>query len=502
MKTFMRSAFMAVSLLALSQAVPAFAQDEDATTLSLASTVDNNSFDVGALQIGHRVQYWMPVYDTLLMLDPQMNAQPNLATEFTYGADNTILNLKLRQGVTFTDGAPFNAAAVKANIEYIRDAAGQNSYMVGSVKDVEIVGDYEVNLVLNAPDPGLIGYLGMVGGAIASPATLGTETSATAPVGSGPYVLDANETVAGRQYVYARNPDYWNKGAYPFDKMVIIPMNDLSARLNALKSGQIDAAAADAKSIAEAEAAGLTVNSTQVDWQGLIIADREGKVVPALADLRVRQALNFAFDKEGLVKHLLLDRGAVIDQPFNLQSQAFDPALVGSYAYNLDKAKELMKEAGFEGGFTVKMPSTPAFASYEPIIEQTLNQLNVTVEWEKVAANAFIADLLAGKYPLFLMSLASQTAWMDFRRFGFAESPWNTSHVADPALDELLKTAQLATGPAQDEAMKAANRYITENAFFAPWFMVDAIYLTDADTKVDMQNQNIVPWPRNFAPAN
>ena len=502
MNTFMRSAFMAVSLLALGQAAPVLAQDDDATTLSLASTVDNNSFDVGALQIGHRVQYWMPVFDTLLVLDPKMNAQPNLATEFTYNADNTVLNLKLREGVSFTDGAPFNAAAVKANIEYIRDAADQNSYMVGSVKDVEIVSDYEVNLVLNAPDPGLIGYLGMVGGAIASPATLGTEASATTPIGSGAYVLDASETVAGRQYVYTRNADYWNKDAYPFEKMVIIPMNDLSARLNALKSGQIDAAAADAKSIAEAEGAGLTVNATQVDWQGLIIADRAGKSVPALADVRVRQALNFAFDKEGLVKHLLLDRGAVIDQPFNLQSQAFDPSLVGTYAFNIDKARELMKEAGFENGFTVKMPSTPAFASYEPIIEQTLNQLNITVEWEKVAANAFIADLLAGKYPLFLMSLASQTAWMDFRRFAFTESPWNTSHVDDPALAELLKTAQLTTGEAQDEAMKAANRYITENAFFAPWFMVDAIYLTDAGTRVDMQNQNIVPWPRNFAPAN
>jgi peptide/nickel transport system substrate-binding protein len=110
MNTFMRSAFMALSLLALGQAAPVLAQDDDATTLSLASTVDNNSFDVGALQIGHRVQYWMPVFDTLLVLDPKMNPLPNLATEFTYNADNTVLNLKLREGVSFTDGAPFNAA--------------------------------------------------------------------------------------------------------------------------------------------------------------------------------------------------------------------------------------------------------------------------------------------------------------------------------------------------------------------------------------------------------
>ncbi len=123
---------------------------------------------------------------------------------------------------------------------------GQNSYMTRSIGTYQIVSPTELNLKLKAPDPGLIDYLASVGGVMASPKSLKSPTVATTPVGSGPYVLDKAGTVAGSTYTYKRNQAYWNAAAFPYDKVVIKPMNDLTARLNALKAGQVNATTATA----------------------------------------------------------------------------------------------------------------------------------------------------------------------------------------------------------------------------------------------------------------
>ena len=78
----------------------------------------------------------MPVYDTLLVLSPEGELEPNMATEWSYNEDNTVLTLTLQDGITFTDGEPFNAEAVKANVEYLRDGGGPFSSYVASVENV------------------------------------------------------------------------------------------------------------------------------------------------------------------------------------------------------------------------------------------------------------------------------------------------------------------------------------------------------------------------------
>lgn len=475
--------------------------DATTRTLTIASVNDNNSFDPAALEIGHRVQYWMPVYDTLLTLDPDSVPQPNLATAWHYDDDATALTLTLREGVEFTDGEPFDAAAVQANLEHLAAGGGQNAYMAASIEGYDIADEHEITLELSAPDPGLLGYLGVVAGAMASPASLDDPRIAVHPVGSGPYVLDEERTSSGSQYVYTRNPDYWNPDDFPYDEIVIKPMSETSARVNALKSGEVDAAMAVAVSLPDVESTELHIDRTQVNWLGIFIADREGAQVPALGDVRVRRAINMAVDTEAVVEHGVLGEGTTTDQIFNPSSDAFRSGLDSTYSYDLDEARRLMATAGYADGFRVTMPDIDGFANLNPIIEQSLAALNIVVDWVPEAPDAAISAVLSGRYPMFFFQLGSQSSWQDIEKSVLPDSPWNPFHAEDEELSALIEAAQTAAAEDQPDAMRAVNDWLVDNAWFDPWYRENTIYLTRPETEVVMQSQNVVPWIRDFSPA-
>lgn len=501
----MRNILLAASAAALSCFVLAPAATaqvaNDENTLAIAATLDNNSFDRAQLMIANQMQFWQPVLDTLLIMAPDGTIKPNLATEWAYNSDNSVLTLKLREGVSFTDGAPFDAEAVKANLEYLRTGAGQNSFMAALISEMEIVSPHEIKLHLQEPDPTLIDNLTVVGGAMASPATLGAEGFANNPIGSGAYIYDAANSVLGRQYVYNRNPDYWNPDAYPFERITITPINDQVARLNALKSGQVDAGLGEARAVADAEANGLVVHKSDVNWLGFIIADREGKIVPALADLRVRKAINMAFDAPSILKFVELGYGRLSDQIFPTVSEAYLPELDEVYSFDPEAAKALLAEAGYADGFTLLLPEVATFASFNPIIEKQLKDIGIAVKWEKIAPNATIPELRSGKFPAYVFQFGYQGSWAEYRKFGYPDAPWNTSHVADAAFLEMLDATQYATGEKQIEGYRALNRYMVENAFFAPWYRRDTLYFTNAQTNVSMRGTNAVPHIRDFVKA-
>lgn len=489
--------------LALSISAPAWAQvANDEQTLALAAIADNTSFDRAQLMIAHGLQYWQPVFDTLLVMAPDGSIHPNLALEWGYDDSNSVLTLELRDGVVFTDGVPFDAEAVKANLEYLRDGAGQNSFMANAISEIEIVDPLEVRLHFSEPDPGFIDNLATVGGAMASPATLGVEGSVTHPIGSGPYVFDAQASILGRQYVYNRNPDYWNQEAFDFERVTITPINDLVARLNALKSGQIDAGLGDATSAGDAQANGLSVYTKDVDWMGITLADRAGRLSEPLADVRVRQAISMAFDAESILEFFDLGYGRLSDQIFPETSSAYLPELDEVYPYDPEQARQLLADAGYADGFTINMPEQPGFASFYPIVEQQLAEIGIAVEWTPVAANAAIAELRSGRYPAYLMQFGYQGDWAEMRKFAFPYSPWNPTAYEDPVLLEMLEEAQYATGDEQIAMFQDINRYFVENAWFATWYRRDIVYFANDTVNVEMQTGNVVPFLRNYTIAD
>jgi peptide/nickel transport system substrate-binding protein len=323
---------------------------------------------------------------------------------------------------------------------------------------------------------------------MASPKAIEDGSLKNGPVGTGPYTLDSGATTAGSQYTFVRNKAYWNAEAFPFDKIVFKPLNDPTAVLNALRSGQVDGALmTSAKNVAPAEASGLTVDkNTPGDVDGVYIWDRGGKIVKALGNVKVRQALNYAFDKNAIVKTAKQGYGQPTTQVFNKATAAYDPALDSKYTYDPAKAKQLLAEAGYANGFDVTIPDlSPVFPDAQAAMVQQLKDIGVRVKVDKVPVNQVINALLSGKYPMAYFSLASFRPWDTVVIQLMKDSLWNPLKYEDPKATALIEKAQSTPpGPEQDALFKELNTYVVDQAWNIPWTQVENAYITSKDVDV------------------
>ena len=474
-------------------------------TLTLAPIVDAQPWDLKDAGLGNNTLYYQTVYDSLMRLDPKAKVIPNLATEWAYDdATNLVLTLKLRSDVTFTDGTKFDAAAVKANIEHNQTGASEAAGQIKGVKTVTVVDPTTVKLTLSAPDPSFVANLGSVAGMMASPKAIAAGTLKDTPVGSGPYVLDKSATTPGSVYTFTRNPKYWNTAAFPFAKVVLKPLTDPTATLNALRSKQVNGALLTTpKNIAPAKAGGLNIlEYAPGDVNGVYIWDRGGKIAKPLGNVKVRQAINHAFDREAIVKNAFQGMGEPTLQVFNPSSTAYDAALNSRYPYDPATAKRLLAEAGYPNGFEVSAPDLSGFfPEAQAAMTEQLAAVGIKLKLVTVPANQVITQLLGGKFPISFFSLASFQSWDTTVIQLQPTSLWNQFKYEDPKVSELISKAQTSTGPAQDAAFKELNTYITEQAWNAPWSVVKNAYATTPDVKVVAQEYTPVPYLYNFSPA-
>lgn len=475
----------------------------DAAALSVGvNAADHNSWDPSQLQGGPFALFWTTAYDTLLYRAPDGSLAPGAAEEWSYNDDNTVLTLTLRDGMAFPDGTPVDAEAAARTLEGTRDGTGPDAGFLAAVEGVDTPDERTVVLELAYPDPALPYYLANSAGVIGHPDHLGTEGIETEPAGSGPYELDASATTVGSEYTFTRSETHWNAEEYPYETVVVRTMPDDTARLNALRGGQIDTANLDPATVAEAESDGFTITTQALDWAGLMIVDREGEQVPALGDARVRQALNLAFDRDVIVESLLHGYGAPTSQIFQEDSAAYVPELEDAYDFDVDRARELMEEAGYADGFDLTMPSSPFTELYEPTIAEALGAIGVEVDYENVPPDQVIPQLLGGEYPVFWMQHESQFPWYDLNRQVAPDAIWNALGAEDDELNELLERAQYATEEDEaDAAYAELGEWLIDDAWFAPVLRPDHITVTRSGIEVEAQTGFSDPFVRNYRPA-
>jgi len=477
--------------------------ESDASTLTLGLIVPATTFEASGMNFANESPYGQAVYDTLLKEDPAGELLPSLATEWSYNADNTVLTLTLRDDVTFTDGTPFNADAAAQNLTRFRDGSSPNKSFLAALGSATAIDETHVELTLTQPDPALLHYLSQNAGMQGSPAAFGAADAKTNPVGSGPYILDTGKTVVGTSYEFTANPDYWDAESVHYDNLSLKVYADTTSMLNAVKGGQINGAKlGDNTNNAEVEAAGYTLNPFELDWTGLIIFDRAGTLNPALADVKVRQALNYAIDGAAMLTAVGEGLGTPTSQIFPESSAAYDPALDDRYAYDPDEAKKLLDEAGYGDGLTLDMPSTslgnPAVFT---LVEQQLKDVGITVNYTDTGTN-FIADILAPKYGVTWMQLQQDNDWALINFELTPNASFNPTKYQDPTVDALVATIGTSTGDEADAALQELNAYVVEQAWFAPWYRVQSNYATDAKTNVETQVGNAYPYLWNFTPAS
>jgi len=477
-----------------------------ADSLTLAAITPPSSFAIGAMaSSGPEDPYYQAVYDKLLSVGADGQPQADLATEWASGDNGMSLALTLRQGVKFTDGSAFDADAVKANLEHAKAAKGEAASALGAVQSVEVVDPTHVTLKLNRPDPGLTAALARSSGYMASPKALDSADLATKPVGSGPYVLDTKQSTAGSVYVYTRNASYWDKADYPYDKLTIRYVEDMSATVNGLRSGQIDATATQASDlVAAAKQANLNIKTFfGGGLDGIYLWDRDGKVAPALKDVRVRQAINYATNRDAILKSVKGGLGTVASQVFPKGSLGYDEALDNAYPYDLEKAKQLMREAGYADGFSITLPDfAPVYPDEQAAMTELLKSINITVKYKPITGDQVVGSIMGGQWPLNYFTLTTSSPYELIGLTMTDHSPFNPFKNGDPALTKLIGAAYAATGEAQDAALQAVNKYVVDQAWFAPWDAVESAAITAKGVDVTTVPGVSVPPLSAYRPAS
>ena len=471
-----------------------------ATSLTLGTIQDVRSWDPAQAHVGHVLQPYQAVYDTLILRGPDGKLSPMLATAWKYNATNTKLTVDLRTDVTFSDGAKFDAEAAKANMDHFKKANGPQMAQLTAVKDVAVVDADTIDINLTAPDPALEYFLSQAAGLMGSPKALGTEGIKTEPAGSGPYVMDKAASVKDSQTVFTARKDYWNKDLQKYSKLTFKILTDLTARTNALVSGQVDATILDPKNGKQAEGAKMKLAANEVDWQGLLLLDRDGAKNPALQNVKVRQAINYAFDRKTILDQVMLGQGTPTSQPFGKASGAWTEGLENYYSYDPAKAKQLLKEAGFESGVTLEIPSVPGFETQISVVQQQLADVGITLKVGAALTNTFTSDVAAQKYTTMYFSLFQGEPTVAINQIISTKALYNPFKNATPELDAKIEAVR-AGGADAGKLAQEVNKYVVEQAWFAPLFRVNQMYYHNAKVNVTPQIQQAVPSIYNYSPA-
>lgn len=442
-KTLLRTALAAAMLAALPLAATAqtlrvgLAEDPDVLDPSLARTF-----------VGRIV--FSALCDKLLDIDEKLAIVPQLATSYEWSADSKALTMKLRPGVTFHDGEKFDAAAVKFNIERHKTLPGSNRRgELAPVTTVDVVDPMTVRLNLSAPFSPLLAQLADRAGMMVSPkaAQAAGDKFGAKPVCSGPFKFV--ERVAQDRMVFERFPDYWNKAAVHFDKVVYTPIPDATVRLANLKSGQLDfierVASSDMEKLA-ADKKLKTARITEIGYQGITInigKSDKAKANPLGRDARVREAFELAIDRQGL-SQVVMDNEATVGNQWVAPTNTYYAKSLPVPKRNIDRAKALLKEAGVPNpSFTLVTPTTSDAQRLALVVQAMTREagFDVKIQAAEFATSLNMAD--KGDYEAYVLAWSGR-ADPDGNLFSFhgCKQPLNYAGYCDPETDKLLNASR------------------------------------------------------------
>lgn len=477
---------------------------ERGESLTIGTLNYPSTWAVNGSEYGNMAHYYQAAYDGLVRISADGSTiEPWLATEWSWNDDLTVLTMTLRDDVTFHDGTALDAEAAAASLNRFGTGTSPDASNLASMDSAVALDAATLEITLSVQDPAFMNFLARNAGLVQNPASFDSGTESTVPAGSGPYILDADRTVAESTYTFTANPDYWAPETIHYDELVLRPITDPTAMVNAIKAGEINAGNLLSNDVVpEVEAAGWDLHTQELDWVGLTLVDRDGSMGTPLSDVRVRQAINMALDNEAVLNAYGAGYGTVTTQVFNTSSPAFDAALDERYPYDIEAAQALMAEAGYADGFTLQMPSVSALGeAVFAIIADSLADINITVEYTEVAIASFFDEILAPNYPAYFMILEqSANDWQAIKFLVSPDAVWNPSGYTDETASSLIEQIQVAPEDERDALVAELGAHVTEEAWFAPFYRNVAHFATDADTDVTVQIGNAVPYLWLFTP--
>jgi peptide/nickel transport system substrate-binding protein len=352
-----------------------------------------------------------PIFDTLIHKDLGGNLQPGLATSWTTTVNPNTVTLHLRPGVTFSDGEPFDANAVKAGI--LHNAKNTSYSDLQDLTSVDVIDSMTVRLNFRSTTPAVEVLYNLTGieGMIVAPNHIAD--AATDPVGAGP--MEFVSYNSGSSLVEKANPTYWGKqslgwhlGQIDFDQVSVGP-----PEVTALKSGAVDIVAIqpnDYPAVKGNSSIGLNVQNA-TDYLQF-----QFRFTPPFDNLDVRKAVEFAINKDQINQVVQSGLGEVATETFFKASPAYDPSIAGLYSYNPTMAHQLLVQSGLPLPVKIQLVIPGGgIASMEDqgaIIQQDLDSVGFSVSIKRIlgsdieagyylagAGNAFAAERPGEAYP-------------------------------------------------------------------------------------------------------
>jgi peptide/nickel transport system substrate-binding protein len=345
---------------------------------SWAHIVGLSRFDPHRATSSYDNTFLFLTYDRLVHIDYDLNPVPGLATSWEFSPDGLALDMQLRTGVAFHDGTPFDAEAVKANIERAKTIEGSSvRNELAAVQSVEVTGPSAVRFVLSTPNAALPGVLSDRAGAMVSPAAFDKPDLDQAPVGAGMFRVASYQPQ--NKIEYRKVEGYWDPDAVKVAGVDMYIYVDPATRLNALRTGSVDGASIAADQVPEAEAAGLRLERGRSNNFYFFHPNRARS---EFGKLEVRQALMHAINRQAIVDSVFRGYGQVSEQPLPDWSFAHNSDLPAEpHAYDPEKARQLLAQAGLPNGFTFEalVPSSPDAIRIGEAVQADLKAVGVTM---------------------------------------------------------------------------------------------------------------------------
>ncbi len=475
-------------MLGLGTSVPAAAQPAGTLVVGLVAEPVNldpaQVTDLNSNRVGRRI------VETLVTFpDESTQIVPGLAESWTVSKDGLRYTFKLRKGIGFHDGTPLDAEAVKFSIErqinpeHPFNKLGKYpfaNYFFGNVKAVEVIDSSTVEFVLKEPRASFLAILTAGAASIVSPAAVkkfGLDY-ALQPVGTGPFRYVAWDR--GQRVVLEKNAKYWK---YPvkLGRVIYRPIVEDQARLTELLTGALDLIVGTPPDfVAQLESNPKVTLLKQVGAHVWYLGINNQK--KPFDDKRVRQALNYAVNKEAIVRDVLKGTGSLSAGPVLPGTWATDAGLK-PYPYDPERAKKLLAEAGYPGGFSTSMwvpesgsgmQSPVAMAT---VLQSNLKAVGVNVTLQTFEWGAFIAKLRSKEQELFALSWMAGNEDPDMVMYPLLHSSqWtpggpNRALYKNDTFDDLLHQARLTTDQAKRaELYRQAQRILADDP---PWIFVD-----------------------------
>ena len=418
--------------------------------LIIAQDGESKSLDIHQGNDGFSLRANRLIYSRLVEADENMQIHPGLAESWQQLDDKT-MQFKLRKGIKFHNGDDFTAEDVKFSFERMMNSP-RIAFVLPPIERIDIVDDYTVNIVTKTPFGPLLAHLshpalGMVSKKLL---TENPEALKEKPIGTGSYKF--KEWIYGDKLVLEKNEDFYDKNKRGLKYIVFKNVVEASNRAIGLETGEIDIAtpisSVDEENIKNnPKLQLLTKPSISYTYIGMNMTKAP------LNDIRVRKAINYAIDKQAIIDVILNGNGKIATSPIAPGVFGFTDK-TKNYEYNVEKAKELMKEAGYENGFTTSILvfSGEANTQTAEIVQAYLKEIGIDLKIEIVEVSAYWDMTERGVHNLFLGSWGVVTGDADYGLYAMYHSSakggaGNRDFYENEKVDELLDKAKTEIDP-------------------------------------------------------